>query len=74
MPEAIGGGHAVVVLQALVVLGLRGVLVLRMLVVVEHARHSPASTIQPGTMALLMILRVHAVHELLGVIVGFAGL
>lgn len=49
-----------VVLQALMMLSLRRVLMLCMLVIVEHAGHSSTSTIQPGIVALLMILRVHA--------------
>ena len=62
MAQAIGVGHDMVRLQALVVLVLRGMLVLmlRVLVVVEDIGHAPASTIQPAIMALLMVLGVHA--------------
>ncbi len=67
MSKTVGVGKAVVMLQALVVLSLRGMLVLRMRVVVEHAGHSSTTTIQPGAMALLMILRVHADDKLIGV-------
>lgn len=61
MAEAIGAGHAVIVLEVLQVLRLGWVLVLCMLLVaIEHVGHTSASTtIQPGAVALLMILRVH---------------
>lgn len=50
-----------VVLEALVVLGLGRVLVLRvLLVVVQQVWHPPTRPIQPGVVPLLMVLGVHA--------------
>jgi len=60
MAEAIGARHAVVVLQAMMLLGLGRVLVLRvLLVVVQQAGHPASRPIQPGVVALLMVLGVH---------------
>lgn len=63
--EAVGVGHSVVMLKALMVLCLGRVLVLIMLlIVVQHIGHSSPGTIQPSIMALLMVLGVHAGKDL----------
>jgi hypothetical protein len=50
-----------VMLDALMVLRLRGVLVVGvLLVVIEQIGHAPTGAIQPGIVSLLMVLRVHA--------------
>lgn len=64
MTETVRGGHAMVMLEALVMLGLSRMLMLIMLLkVVEHIRHSSARPIQPGIVPLLMVLGVHAVQR-----------
>lgn len=61
MAHAIGGRQAMVRLQCLVVLVLAGVLVWGVLLVIkQQVREPTTSTIQPGIVALLMVLRVHA--------------
>lgn len=62
--QPIGARHSVIMLHALLVLGLGWMLVLRVLLIaVKHIGHASPSTIQPSAMALLMILRVHAVDS-----------
>lgn len=58
--EAVGIGHAVVMLETLVMLGLRRVLMRVLRVIEEHVWYSPARPIEAGIMSLLMALRVHA--------------
>lgn len=60
--EAVGAGHAMFMLESLVMLGLGGMLMLGVLLVaVEQVGHaSSPGTIHPGTMSRLMALGIHA--------------
>lgn len=61
MVYAIGAGQAMVRLQGLMVLVLSMVLVWGMLLVFkQQIGHPTSSTIQPGIVALLVVLGVHA--------------
>lgn len=57
MAQSIGIGNDVLMLQALVMLGLGGVLMLCVLLkIVHHVGHPPPRSIQPGIVSLLVAL------------------
>lgn len=57
--QSIGVGHAMVMLKPLVVLGLRRVLMLRVLEVVQQVGHASPGAIDPGMLTLPGVLGKH---------------
>lgn len=59
-----------VVLKAVVVLGLRGVMIVCLREVVEHPRHSSAAAIHSGMLSLPLVLGKHAVLKCCGLVLS----